>query len=771
MRHIPRSWPALHPGLLLSGPLLSGLLLSGLFLVAGCAERAESAPLEAQVPGMPVQTQAGADAAEAGAPTPDPVALYLGRRGPDEAREAEILEELRQALADARDERAAREGRRAAINRFDALVSQLAVAEDWRPLLRAELLAPLGDTAAVDAALEAVDPATGIVARWGWSLRVDAYEAAGDLAGAWKVAEVEALRARSVEEAASPWARAGRLALLQGDTAAARDALLRAMAAGVEHPGAASAAEALTRIHEGSLEDQLRVGQTLLAAGSWDLALRRLGPLVQGRSAQEHSPLPREVELSLRAELGRALVELRRPADARAMLAPLLVEGVDPELTGPALYWSGRAALQLDRPAEAEAAFLALARQSPSNPLAENALLLLVERSVQAGRQARDAELFREFFRVGVSSTASELVAVQYGTRKYLAGAWEEAADTFDRYLDGARRSAPRQQAAYWAALSHQRRGDREAYQDRLRAAWSEDPLSFYGILAGERLGAVVLEPGLPTGPAPVPGLAGELRSALTRLRLHQVVPTPGSFVYELERLQDHFFRRGDGAYDFAEALFAGGFPIQGVVLGREIHRQEEGAWNLRLLRIVFPFPHRDAIVREARARGLDPFFVAGLIRQESMFHVSISSSAGAIGLMQLMPGTAQEVARSLGIRYEQARLSDPEYNVRLGTQYLASMLRRYDGRAEDALAAYNAGPGRINQWRQRPEYRDRDVFMEHIPFRETRHYVKVVQQYTRIYTALYGCAGFQPCLGDSYLAAVARSPYAGGQPGSSLAR
>lgn len=761
MRHIPFPRPILLPG----------LLFPGFFLLAGCAERAESAPLAFLASGGPGQVLAGPGEVEPGDPTPDPVALYLGRRGPHEDREAEILEELRQRVADARDERASREERRVAIDRLDALVSELAVVDDWRPLLRAELLAPLGDTAAVDAALEALDAATGIVARWGWSIRVDAYEAAGDLLGARRVAEAEALRARTVEEAASPWARAGRLALQEGDTAAARDALLRAMAAGVEHPGAASAAEALTQIHEGSLEDQLSVGRTLLAAGSWDLALRRLVPLVQGRSPDGQPVLSPEVEFPLRAELGRALVELRRPADARAMLAPLLVGELGPDLASPALYWSGRAALQLGRAAEAEAAFLDLARRSPSNPLAENALLLLVERSMEAGRQGRDAELFREFFRVGVSSTASELVAVQYGTRKYLAGAWEEAADTFDRYLDGARRSAPRQQAAYWAALSHERRGDPEAYQERLRAAWSEDPLSFYGILAGERLGAVVLEPGLEAGPASVPELAGELRAALTRLRLHQVVPTPGSFAYELERLQDHFFRRGDGAYDFAETLLAGGFPIQGVVLGREVHRREGGAWNLRLLRIVFPFPHREAIVREARTRGLDPFFVAGLIRQESMFHASISSSAGAVGLMQLMPGTAQEVARSLGVRYDRARLSDPEYNVRLGTQYLASMLRRYDGRAEDALAAYNAGPGRINQWRQRPEYQDRDVFMEHIPFRETRHYVKVVQQYTRIYTALYGCAGFQPCLGDSYLAAVARSPYAGGQPGSSLAR
>lgn len=238
--------------------------------------------------------------------------------------------------------------------------------------------------------------------------------------------------------------------------------------------------------------------------------------------------------------------------------------------------------------------------------------------------------------------------------------------------------------------------------------------------------------------------------------------------------------------YDFAETLLGEGFPVQSMVLDRAIHRREGGEWNLRLLRIVFPFPYRDAVVREARARGLDPFFVAGLIRQESMFHPTIRSSAGAVGLMQLLPSTAQEVARAEGIRFSPASLEDPEVNLRLGTTFLASMVRRFDGRAEDALSAYNAGPTRARQWRLRDEYRDTDVFLEHLPFAETRHYVKVVQQYARIYTALYGCGGaaaagggagpgadfgLEPCLGLSYRAALERSPVAGGAPSSALAR
>jgi soluble lytic murein transglycosylase len=736
------------------------ILMAGGLLVGGCAAPADGLEPDTDTPAAAdLPAQARSDTTQV-----PPLVRILARATPAPARTTDLLEELRQVVDSAGDEGLGSASRRRAADRADDVLAELGVLEDWRPLVRAELLAPLGDTAEVDRALDRMAPGSELYLRWGWAFRIEAREAAGDTVGAWRAAEAEARRARTPAEGADAWARAGRLALARADSLAARSALLRALGAGAGHPGARSAARALDGIHDGSPAEALLMGRALLAAGAWDAAHRRLAPVVLSGNLDEVD------EAELRVELGRALVELRRPAEALAMVGPVTGEAVPVALAAPALYWQGQAALQAGRPAEAESAFLRLARRAPESPLAEEGMLRLVERSIAAGRQHRDEALIHEFLRVGVGSAGSELVAVQLGSRQYLSGDFAGAADTFDRYLEGARRPGTRQQAAYWAALAHARLGDGARARDRWATAWADDPLSFYGILAGERLDAVVLDPGLSPGPTPVPGLRAEVTGALVRLEVHRIVPTAGSLAFELERLQEHFFRRGDGAYDFAEALFGGGFAIQGVVLGREIHRRE-GEWNLRLLRIVFPLPHRDALVREARARGLDPFFVAGLIRQESMFDAAISSPAGAVGLMQLMPATAREVSRSLGLRYDAARLSDPEFNLALGTEYLASMLRRFGGRAEDALSAYNAGPGRITQWRQRPEYGDRDVFMEHIPFRETRHYVKVVQQYARIYTALYGCPGFAPCLGDSYLTALGKSPYAGGAPASSVAR
>src|SRR5690606_35935133 len=148
--------------------------------------------------------------------------------------------------------------------------------------------------------------------------------------------------------------------------------------------------------------------------------------------------------------------------------------------------------------------------------------------------------------------------------------------------------------------------------------------------------------------------------------------------------------------YTLAEALNARGFTTTGIALGWDIYRRE-GAWNLRLLRIVYPFPFQNIIVAEARERGVDPFLAAALIRQESMFNPRARSPVGALGLMQVMPATGRTLARTLGItRFKDDLLTQAELNVHFGMAYLADQLRAYDNRLDAVLAAYNAGPTRV---------------------------------------------------------------------------
>ncbi len=247
----------------------------------------------------------------------------------------------------------------------------------------------------------------------------------------------------------------------------------------------------------------------------------------------------------------------------------------------------------------------------------------------------------------------------------------------------------------------------------------------------------------MPLEPAPVRSarIDTEIDLAFARLDLLRELDQPEAISYEVERLKHHFAETDGASYALAEAFNERGHTMTGIRLGWDIFRQER-AWNPRLLRIIYPFPYRALITTEARERGLDPFFVAGLIRQESTFSAEIKSPVGAVGLMQIMPATGRSLARGAGLKeFGPELLEKPELNLHLGMVYLAELLGRYGDRVAPALAAYNAGPHRVTFWSTFPEYRDEDLFAERIPYAETREYVKIVQQNAKLYAALYADA------------------------------
>jgi len=159
----------------------------------------------------------------------------------------------------------------------------------------------------------------------------------------------------------------------------------------------------------------------------------------------------------------------------------------------------------------------------------------------------------------------------------------------------------------------------------------------------------------------------------------------------------------------------------------------------IRFWQMLFPLPYKDQVFESAKARGLDPFFVAALIRQESEFNPGAKSRANALGLMQLEPSTGRMVGRQQGMGAVTASLLfDPGVSIRLGTQYLRGQLDSWDGDWYRTLAAYNAGPGRVHQWLKWADYHDPVEFMESIPFTETREYVQAVLRNADMYRELY---------------------------------
>ena len=157
-------------------------------------------------------------------------------------------------------------------------------------------------------------------------------------------------------------------------------------------------------------------------------------------------------------------------------------------------------------------------------------------------------------------------------------------------------------------------------------------------------------------------------------------------------------------------------------------------------LELRFPLVYQEKIMREARSHNIDPAFAFALIRQESAFTTDARSHAGALGLMQLMPRTARQSAKNLGLKKPSKRtLINADTNLKLGMHHLKSVLKRYNNNAALAAAAYNAGEYRVKQWIPKQGYIDSDLWTETLPFRETRNYIQNILMFAAIYDQRLG--------------------------------
>jgi peptidoglycan lytic transglycosylase len=153
----------------------------------------------------------------------------------------------------------------------------------------------------------------------------------------------------------------------------------------------------------------------------------------------------------------------------------------------------------------------------------------------------------------------------------------------------------------------------------------------------------------------------------------------------------------------------------------------------------LFPKPYWTDLKKFSSQNALDPYLVASLIRQESEFNPGAVSRANAVGLMQLLPKVGSTVAREEKLKhFSSTQLFTPEVNLQLGTRYFREMVDKF-GAFEYALAAYNAGSNRVEDWQGQGKYRDPQEFVESIPFTETREYVQAILRNANVYRQLYG--------------------------------
>jgi len=420
----------------------------------------------------------------------------------------------------------------------------------------------------------------------------------------------------------------------------------------------------------------------------YDVAARTLG-LVIDRSPAERRPRLKleQARLYVRAkDLGRALTGLEAVAGTGA-------EADKAE----ALYLKALVLEDLNRDPEAITAYRAVVAQFPT-------------------REAAAASLWR-------------LGWLAYGKRDA-----QGAQKSWARLAALPSAGAYRMPALYWTGRAREQAGGGEA-AELYNQILSEAPRSYYGMLAAGRLGraregGVAGQIALP--PEPRDALTDD--SGLARVVLLRRINLIDAAASELEDAVQGAASDPVRLYGMAGVYVEAERYHMALRIMRRHFQTLASTGDPTLPRafweMFYPYAWRDEMREAAQRRGIDPYLVAAVVREESSYYPRATSPVGARGLMQLMPATARLMAPT-------GDLEDPGFNIELGTRFLAGLMREFND-PRLALAAYNAGPNRVRQWLSTRRSDDIEAFVEQIPFDETRLYVKKVvlswDEYRRIY-------------------------------------
>jgi soluble lytic murein transglycosylase len=280
----------------------------------------------------------------------------------------------------------------------------------------------------------------------------------------------------------------------------------------------------------------------------------------------------------------------------------------------------------------------------------------------------------------------------------------------------------------YWQTVVQEHSGQTSAAQAGLKALASER--DYYGFLAADKLGkpyAFNQQQLVPPERSTVDNLSAVRR--IEELKFHNEDALAHAEWYKL--LQDT-----DSQTQQQElALLASQRGWYRMSIDAATRAQAWDALDQR-----FPTPYRDVFQKNALAQRVPPTELMSIARRESAFFPGAQSPVGARGLMQIMPATGKQVASSVGRAHSVSDLYDVEHNVQLGSTYYRQLLDRFDGNRVFALTAYNAGPHRVDRWRRKGgETVPVEVWIETIPYRETRNYVQAVLAYNVVFQYLLG--------------------------------
>lgn len=510
----------------------------------------------------------------------------------------------------------------------------------------------------------------------------------------------------------------GRLALQLGDSVRARDALYGLMARAPETDDAAAAVGVVLR----SLPPRLPSERVALAR-----AMRPHGAAADARAQVAAAVQGGDSSAATLLLLGELLATAGRYREASQAYQAAAKDSV----LGPlALY---RRARTLSRMGDAGAAdaLSSFAQAYPADSAAPTALYVLGDGLADRSDWSGAARWFGELFTRYPADPRSSQARFRLAAHATEEGLLDSATALYQAEVSalGPQRLAAR----FWLGKLALTRADTAAARAMWIALARDDSVGYYGLRARRAAQlpplVIAVPPATPAPPSVVRGLgtidtlvlAGLDSAAQSEVRY--VLGRPPA---DLESL-----------LSWSEGLAARGWGPAAVRLAWVAALRSPN--DPRVLRAIFPWPNRSAVEAEAKEFGIDPLLLVAIVRQESVFDPQALSPAGARGLAQILPGTAAFTARGLDVSFDAEWITVPDLNLHLGAAHLAELLKRFDGRVEPAVAAYNAGSRPVVRWLGRGGSDDPDRFIELIPYPETRGYVRSVLRNRDLYRAMYG--------------------------------
>lgn len=450
--------------------------------------------------------------------------------------------------------------------------------------------------------------------------------------------------------------------------------------------------------------------------------------------------------------------KLRAHGKVVTTLAPVIAKCTEPELRAKALFTQGYS-LAIVGGKAGITPWLQLATEQPGHPLADDALFSAAEQLAKAGDREAALQRFSELVARDPAGEHAGEATFRMALMRRVQGQHAQALELLEgleKKGAGAEDSFERERSLYWQGRAQQALGKSDAALERWARLSELHPTTYYGLLARRRIAeldaprAAALEKRarasgreelFPRYAGPVAKEPGFLAAVeLLRLGFGNQVPQE---LLGLDRTQ--LSRESLQLMVLVLSYSGETRPAHGLArlwLKRDLTAPIT-ADNRAFWEIAYPRAFRDMVETSAKqADTLDPDLLQALIREESALDPKALSWAGALGLAQLMPATAGQVASQLKLRRPStADLLQPQLNLRLGARYLADVLKRAKGQPEYALAGYNAGESAVKRWKNETPGLELDEWVEHIPLHETRNYVKRVLRSYTTYRLLYAPA------------------------------